>query len=138
MTSRRLFPLLLCLIMTSLGSTALVTADCNPDPASNGDTVSCPDDQAGVDDADGFDGEGVSSLNVTVETGATVENTNAYLVGIRVGPDGSVTNNGTVTASGDAVAVDNGGIVENNGTLQGDYGVFDNFGGDTSIDNNGL
>jgi hypothetical protein len=71
-------------------------ADCQPDPAVAGDTVTC----TGVDDVDGFDAGAVDGLDVVVETGATVDNTGA--AAIRLNDENTVTvqTGGSVTASG--------------------------------------
>src|SRR5215207_3956320 len=89
MTSRRFFPLLLCLIMSVLGSTALVTADCAPAPSGGNDTIDC----TGTD-SDGVDA-GAGNDSIHIEPTAVVGDEATDEVNGGDGNDG-ILNDGTV------------------------------------------
>src|SRR5688572_14727965 len=95
MKLRTLFTMLTILIL-GLGVMPLA-AQCTPDPAVNGDTVTC----TGTD-TNGFDGSGQTSLTVNVNGGANVQ-TGAE-DGIRTGGQATIDNNGSVTGGDDAIS----------------------------------
>ena len=116
-------------------------ADCLPDPATSGQTVTCSSD------ANGFDAGGVNNLTVNVLAGATVNDngvaaislsdTNVVtnngtvaagsgLTGIGAGNFNTVTNNAIITAADNGLGISllNNNTVANKGTITtGDGGV---------------
>ena len=72
-------------------------AQCAPDPASSGQTVTCSND------ADGFDSGGVNNLTVNVLPGAVVNDNGT--AGIAVSDSSVVTNNGTIAAASGATGI---------------------------------
>ena len=101
-------------VIFSLGLSATsARADCAPDPAMSGQTVTC----SGTD-ADGFAaGGGVTNLTVNVLTGATVNDNGT--ASINVNDTNVVTNNGTVSAGSGLTGINGGNFntVTNNGAL---------------------
>lgn len=139
-------------------STTPARADCTPDPATSGQTVTC----SGID-INGFAaGGGVTSLTVNVLAGATVNDNGTAaisvndanvvtnngsllaasgLTGINAGSNNTITNNAGINVIDNGLgisAVNNNTIVNNGGIGTGDGGVaitvFDN----NTITNNGL
>ncbi|HTT08534.1 MAG TPA: autotransporter domain-containing protein [Gammaproteobacteria bacterium] len=98
-------------------------ADCTPDPATTGATVTC----TGTD-ADGFvAGTGVNNLTVNVDSGATVQakTTVSPSVTIQINNESTVTNNGTVINAGGSQTTnlgininDTDSTITNNGSVQ--------------------
>lgn len=88
-------------------------ADCQPDPAVPGGTVTC----SGTDN-NGFDSAGADNLNVTVQTGATISvGDNAK--GIVLDDNSTANNIGSITAGANGIGIEanNGNTVTNNGTI---------------------
>ncbi|WP_247987625.1 autotransporter outer membrane beta-barrel domain-containing protein [Bradyrhizobium sp. 186] len=125
--------------MSSIGASAILTlvlglsttsanAQCAPDPATSGQTVTC----SGTD-ADGFQaGVGVDSLTVNVVSGATVNDNGAVSIGVN--DSNTVTNNGTLSAGAGltGISVGNSNTVTNNSTIT----VLDNGLGISALNNN--
>jgi outer membrane autotransporter protein len=112
MTARRL--LLACLLVASALGGSRAWADCQPDPAASGQTVTC----AG-NDPDGFTaGAGVNNLTVNVQPGATVQDNGLQAIGVNNG--NGVTNNGAINAATDLaigiLATDNN-VITNAGSI---------------------
>ena len=78
-------------------STTPAKAQCAPDPASSGQTVTCSND------ADGFNSGGVNNLTVNVLPGAVVNDNGT--AGIAVSDFSVVTNNGTIAAASGATGI---------------------------------
>jgi hypothetical protein len=78
-------------------STTPAKAQCAPDPASSGQTVTCSND------ANGFDSGGVNNLTVNVLPGAVVNDNGT--AGIAVSDFSVVTNNGTIAAASGATGI---------------------------------
>ncbi len=101
-------------VIFSLGLSATsARADCAPDPATSGQTVTCSGS-----DADGFAaGGGVTNLTVNVLTGATVNDNGT--ASINVNDTNFVTNNGTVSAGSGLTGINgaNSNTVTNNGNV---------------------
>ncbi|WP_354224359.1 autotransporter domain-containing protein [Bradyrhizobium sp. F1.4.3] len=116
-------------LVFSLGlSTNSANAQCAPDPASSGQTVTC----SGTD-ADGFQaGVAVNSLTVNVLSGATVNDNGAVSIGVN--DSNTVTNNGTLSAGSGltGISVGNSNTVTNNGIIT----VLDNGLGISALDRN--
>nr|WP_245315657.1 autotransporter domain-containing protein [Bradyrhizobium neotropicale] len=94
-------------------STTAAQAQCVPDPASSGQTVTC----SGTD-ANGFQaGVGVDSLTVNVLSGATVLDNGTASVGLN--DSNTVTNNGTLSAGSGliGISVGNSSTVTNNSAI---------------------
>ncbi|KJC42591.1 protein with a C-terminal OMP (outer membrane protein) domain containing protein [Bradyrhizobium sp. LTSP857] len=109
-------------------STTPATAQCAPDPASSGQTVTC----SGTD-VDGFQaGAGVNSLTVNVLSGATVNDNGAVSIGVN--DSNTVTNNGTLSAGSGltGMSVGSSNTVTNNNTIT----VLDNGLGISALDHN--
>jgi hypothetical protein len=97
----------LCLSGTS------ANAQCAPDPASSGQTVTCSGN-----DADGFQaGAGVNTLTVNVLPGATVNDNGTAAIGVN--DSNTVTNGGTLTAGAGLIGINAGSFnnLANNGTI---------------------
>ncbi|WP_456619476.1 MULTISPECIES: autotransporter outer membrane beta-barrel domain-containing protein [unclassified Bradyrhizobium] len=110
-------------IVFGLGlATTSASAQCVPDPAASGQTVTCSDD------ANGFQaGAGVDSLTVNVLSGATVNDNGTVSIGVN--DSSTVTNNGTLSAASGliGIGVGNSNTVTNNGTitvLGNGFGIF--------------
>jgi uncharacterized protein with beta-barrel porin domain len=103
-----------------LSSIQPASAQCAPDPAVSGDTVTCTGN-----DADGFQAAaGVNNLAVDVQPGATVQDNGTSAIGVNDG--NTVTNRGTVAAGDNATAISafNANTVTNHGAITtGDAGV---------------
>ncbi|WP_245315142.1 autotransporter outer membrane beta-barrel domain-containing protein [Bradyrhizobium yuanmingense] len=101
-------------VIFSLGLSATsARADCAPDPATSGQTVTCSGSDAG-----GFAaGGGVTNLTVNVLTGATVNDNGT--ASINVNGTNFVTNNGTVSAGSGLTGINgaNSNTVTNNGNV---------------------
>ncbi|MGY0570355.1 autotransporter outer membrane beta-barrel domain-containing protein [Bradyrhizobium sp. RDM12] len=109
-------------------STTPATAQCAPDPASSGQTVTC----SGTD-ADGFQaGAGINSLTVNVLSGATVNDNGSVSIGVN--GSSTVTNNGTLSAGSGltGISASNSNAVTNNGIIT----VLDNGLGISALDHN--
>nr|WP_249803359.1 autotransporter domain-containing protein [Bradyrhizobium sp. 21] len=109
-------------------STTPVNAQCAPDPASSGQTVTC----SGTD-ADGFQaGPGIDSLSVNVLSGATVTDNGAVAIGVN--DFNTITNNGTLSAGSGltGISVGNFNTVTNNGSIT----ALDNGLGISALDHN--
>ncbi|WP_275199518.1 autotransporter domain-containing protein [Bradyrhizobium sp. CSA207] len=105
-------------------------ADCAPDPAASGQTVTC----SGAD-ADGFAaGGGITNLTVNVLTGATVNDNGT--ASINVNDTNIITNNGTVSAGSGLTGINGGNFntVTNNRAVT----VLDNGLGISVLDNNAI
>lgn len=145
------------LLALSLWSTA-ARADCAPDPATSGQTVTCSST-----DVDGFAaGGGVTNLTVNVLTGASVNDNGTAaisvndlnvvtnngsllaasgLTGISAGSNNTITNNAGINVidNGSGIsAVNNNTIVNNGGIGTGDGGVAITVFNNNTITNNGL
>src|SRR5690349_8687124 len=114
MTSRRLFPLFLCLIVYLLGSTALVNADCAPAPSGGNDTIDCTDT-----DPDGVDA-GAGNDSIHIEPTAVVGNESTDEVNGGDGDD-TITNDGTITGSVDGGAGNDSLTNTSSGEINGDF-----------------
>lgn len=118
-------------VVFSLGLSATsAQADCAPDPAASGQTVTC----SGAD-ADGFAaGGGVTNLTVNVLTGALVSDNGT--ASINVNNINIVDNNGTVSAGSGLTGINGGNFntVLNNGTVT----VIDNGFGVSLLSNNSV
>lgn len=116
-------------IVVGLGLSATsARADCQPDAAVSGQTVTC----SGTD-ANGFAaGGGVTNLTVNVQTGATVNDNGT--AAINVNDTNVVTNNGTVSAASGLTGINGGNFntVTNNGAVT----VIDNGLGISMLNNN--
>jgi uncharacterized protein with beta-barrel porin domain len=113
------------LITASALATLPALADCQPDPAANGQTVTC----AGTD-SDGFDANGATNLTINVVSGASVSS--AAFATISIEALSTVTNNGTI-GTGSFAGIFNvlgaGNTVVNAGTIVGaNTGIALNFG----------
>ncbi|HEX9213929.1 MAG TPA: autotransporter domain-containing protein [Bradyrhizobium sp.] len=109
-------------------STTPATAQCAPDPASSGQTVTC----SGTD-FDGFQaGASVNSLTVSVLSGATVNDNGSVSIGVN--DSNTVTNNGTLSVGSGltGISVGNSNTVTNNSTIT----VLDNGLGISALDHN--
>ncbi|WP_452101106.1 autotransporter outer membrane beta-barrel domain-containing protein [Bradyrhizobium monzae] len=119
---------ILTLLFGLVLSTTSANAQCAPDPAASGQTVTCSGN-----DADGFQaGVGVNSLSVNVLSGVTVNDNGSVSIGVN--DSNSVTNNGTLSAGSGltGISVGNSNIVANNGTIT----VLGNGLGILAIDHN--
>ncbi|WP_240543921.1 autotransporter outer membrane beta-barrel domain-containing protein [Bradyrhizobium canariense] len=116
-------------VVLSLGLSATpAQADCAPDPAASGQTVTC----SGTD-ADGFAASGgVTNLTVNVLTGASVNDNGT--AAINVNDTNVITNNGTVAAGSGLTGINGGNsnTVTNNGAIT----VLDNGLGISALDHN--
>ncbi|MET4044622.1 uncharacterized protein with beta-barrel porin domain [Bradyrhizobium sp. RT6a] len=116
-------------VVLSLGLSAIpAQADCAPDPAASGQTVTC----SGTD-ADGFvAGGGVTNLTVNVLTGASVNDNGT--AAINVNDTNVITNDGTVSAGSGLTGINGGNsnTVTNNGAIT----VLDNGLGISALDHN--
>jgi uncharacterized protein with beta-barrel porin domain len=81
----------------SLLPAAPAFADCQPDPAATGQTVTC----SGTDNNGFAAGAGVNQLTVNVLTGATVNNIAVNVTAIQLNDTNVVTNAGAINATGD-------------------------------------
>jgi len=121
--ARRLAWILVWAIPLGVGALAAgdARADCQPDPAVAGQTVTC----TGTDDTDGFAaGVGVDELDVLVEGTASVENTGASAIQVNDLNTVEVESGGAVTASGASshgveIGDDNDAGTSTNGTPDG-------------------
>ena len=114
--------LALCLFATS------AQADCQPDAAVSGQTVTCSGN-----DANGFAaGGGVTNLTVNVLTGATVNDNGT--AAINVNDTNVVINNGTVTAGSGLTGINGGNF--NTVTTNNSITVIDNGLGISMLNNN--
>jgi outer membrane autotransporter protein len=87
--------------MPLLAAAAPAWADCQPDPAVTGDTVTCT---AVPPDNNGFRANpGVNQLTVNVLTGVTVRNIGGIVIRIR--DDSTLTNNGTLRGGDDGTGI---------------------------------
>ncbi|AWM03955.2 autotransporter outer membrane beta-barrel domain-containing protein [Bradyrhizobium amphicarpaeae] len=116
-------------IAVSLGLSATsARADCQPDAALSGQTVTC----SGTD-ANGFAaGGGVTNLTVNVLTGATVNDNGT--AAINVNDTNVVINNGTVTAGSGLTGINGGNF--NTVTTNTSITVIDNGFGISMLNNN--
>ena len=89
--------IVLALLVGLCLSTTPANAQCAPDPASSGQTVTCSND------ANGFDSGGVNNLTVNVLPGAVVNDNG--VAGIAVSDFSAVTNNGTIAAASGATGI---------------------------------
>ncbi len=108
-------------------------ADCQPDPASSGQTVIC----TGVDH-DGFAaGAGVQNLDVRVRPNAIVRDNG--VASIDVNNRNTVTNNGTITTQGifGILAGNRNTITNNNEILAGATATAIDVGNNNNVTNNG-
>ncbi|WP_246791414.1 autotransporter outer membrane beta-barrel domain-containing protein [Bradyrhizobium commune] len=112
----------LCLSATS------AQADCAPDPAASGQTVTC----SGTDTNGFAAGGGVTNLTVKVLAGATVNDNGT--ASINVNDTNVITNNGTVSAGSGLTGINGGNFntVTNNNTIT----VLDNGLGISMLSNN--
>ncbi|MEH2490517.1 autotransporter outer membrane beta-barrel domain-containing protein [Bradyrhizobium sp. AZCC 2230] len=104
---------ILTLLFGLVLSATSASAQCAPDPAASGQTVTC----SGTD-ADGFQaGGGVNSLTVNVLSGATVNDNGTVSIGVN--DSNTVTNNGTLSGGSGltGMSVGNSNIVANNGAI---------------------
>jgi uncharacterized protein with beta-barrel porin domain len=121
-------PAILTLLFGLLVSATSANAQCAPDPAASGQTVTC----SGTD-ANGFQaGVGVDSLTVNVLSGATVNDNGTVSIGVN--DSNTVTNNGTLSGGSGltGMSVGSSNIVANNGTIT----VLGNGLGILAIDHN--
>jgi len=108
-------------------------ADCQPDPASSGQTVIC----TGVDH-DGFvAGAGVQNLDVRVRPNAIVRDNG--LASIDVNNRNTITNNGTITTQGifGILAGNRNTVTNNNEILAGATATAIDVGNNNNVTNNG-
>lgn len=106
-------PAILTLLFGLVLSATSANAQCAPDPAASGQTVTCSGN-----DADGFQaGVGVNSLSVNVLSGATVNDNGTVSIGVN--DSNTVTNNGTLSGGSGltGMSLGNSNIVANNGTI---------------------
>ncbi|MDH2344855.1 autotransporter domain-containing protein [Bradyrhizobium sp. SSUT77] len=116
-------------IVFGLGlSTTSASAQCVPDPALSGQTVTCSGS-----DIDGFQaGAGVDSLIVNVLHGAAVQDNGTVSIGVN--DFSTVTNNGTLSPGSGliGISIGNSNAVTNNGVIT----VLDNGLGISALDHN--
>jgi outer membrane autotransporter protein len=91
--------MLVCLL-----AAAPAFADCQPDPAATGQTVTC----SGVDNNGFAAGVGVNQLTVNVLTGAAVNNLAPGSIAINLNDTNIVTNNGAVAVGDDGTGINAG------------------------------
>ncbi len=109
-------------------------ADCQPDAAVSGQTVTC----SGIDTNGFAAGGGVTNLTVNVLTGATVNDNGT--AGINVNDTNVVTNNGTVSVGSGLTGINGGNFntVTNNNTITAiDGGLGISMLSNNTIANNG-
>jgi len=112
----------------SLFAASAAKAQCTPDPAVSGQTVTC-----NGNDPDGFQaGGGVNNLTVNVQPGATVFDNGT--AAIQVNDGNTVTNRGALTAGAgtNAIASANANNIINIGTITLGAGAFGIVVGDNS------
>jgi uncharacterized protein with beta-barrel porin domain len=90
-------------LMAWLLAVAPARADCQPDPASTGQTVTC----SGADN-NGFQAGGAGQLTVNVQTGASVSNLPPGSTAIQLNDDNTVNNSGAVIAGDDGTGISAG------------------------------
>ncbi|MFC4921197.1 MULTISPECIES: autotransporter outer membrane beta-barrel domain-containing protein [Bradyrhizobium] len=120
---------ILALAFSLFASTTSARADCAPDPAASGQTVTC----SGTDTNGFAAGGGVTNLTVNVLAGATVHDNST--ASINVNDTNVVTNNGTVLAGSSLTGINGGNFntVTNNSIITT---VLDNSLGVSMLDNN--
>jgi len=158
MTTGRVGRLLSTTALLAMGFAAAgggrAEADCLPDPAASGQTVTC----TGADTNGFAAGGGVNSLTLNVVPGATVTApgtvillndlntvTNAgtiavtnFTYAIRANNQNTVTNNGLLAANAfNGISLNNQNLVVNNGTITTTSGIAIQTGAQNTIVNNG-
>jgi uncharacterized protein with beta-barrel porin domain len=88
-------------------------ADCQPDPATSGQTVTC----SGTDTNGFVAAPGVNNLTVNVQTGATVQDNGVVAIGVN--NSNTVTNNGAILGGIDilGIAAEDNNTITNSGTI---------------------